>query len=218
MKSIIITSLFTFSISFATISSFAQDTTGVYIVPYASYDLTLLPSYINESGFEDPFEFNVNGYLSYGLGVGKFYSIGQLGAYFRYGKSILDDDYFEENGGLNGEVEFDSYWNLGISFHRRLWQNKEKRKLKISLGYRASATYHHFDGDRAFDDPNSNNDRIEKYSENIYGLESGLNLKFGSRKEGRKNRVSFLWEPVYFRLQNKGFGFGVQRVGLEVKL
>ena len=196
----------------------SQDTTGVYFNPHLSYDLTLLPSYIEESGFEDPFEFNVTGYLSYGLEVGKFYPIGQLAVYFRYGKSILDDDHFEENGGLNGEVEFDSYWNLGISFQRRLWQNKERRKLKISLGYRGSATYHYFDGDRAFEDPNFNNDRIEKYTENIFGVESGLHFKFGSRKEGRENRVSFLWEPVYFRLQNKGFGFGVQRIGFEIKI
>lgn len=91
MRSIIIISLFTFSISLATKNSFAQNTTGVYIVPYISYDLVLVPSYIEETLFEDPFEFNVAGYLSYGVGIGKFYPIGQLGAYFRYGKSIIEN-------------------------------------------------------------------------------------------------------------------------------
>lgn len=194
----------------------SQDSTGIYINPHISYDLTLLPSYIEEDGFEDPFEFNVAGYLSYGVAIGRNYNIGQFEVYFRYGKSILENDV-KKDGGLNGEVQFSTYSNIGISFRRNLWQNRESRKFKIQLGYRVSTTFHHFKGYRSFN-TNTNDDRIEKYSENIFGIESGLNLNFGSRKEGRKNRVSVLWEPVYFRLQNKGFGFGAQRIGLEIKI
>lgn len=194
----------------------SQDSTGIYINPYISYELTLLPSYIEEDGFEDPFEFNVSGYLSYGVAIGRIYNVGQFEAYFRYGKSILENDV-KKDGGLNGEVEFSTFSNVGISFRRNLWKNKESRKFKIELGYRVSATFHHFKGYRSFN-TNTNNDRIEQYTENIFGVESGLNLKFGSRKEGRKNRVSVLWEPVYFRLQNKGFGFGAQRIGFEIKI
>ncbi|MBO6620423.1 MAG: hypothetical protein JJ892_10035 [Balneola sp.] len=195
-----------------------QDTTGVYIVPGASFDFVLLPSYIEENGFEDPFEFNVNGYITVGAEIGKYFDFGQLGGYFGYGISVGPDDLEERNGGLNGEVEFDSYWNVGLNFHRILWQNKKTKNLKLELGYRASGSFHHFKGDRAFDDPNSNNDRIEEFSESIFGMEGALNLRFGSRKAERENRVIFLWEPFYFRLQNKGFGFGAQRVGLEIKL
>lgn len=209
------TIIFCFAVS---IKATSQDTTGVYLVPQASFDFVLLPSYIEEANFEDPFEFNVNGYITVGAEIGKYIIFGQLGTFFRYGISVGPNDLEERGGGLNGEVEFDSYLNFGVSFHRIMWQNKQRRMLKIELGYRASGTYHHFQGDRAFDDPNSNNDRIEEFSESVFGMEGALNLRFGSRKAGRENRVSFLWEPIYLRLQNKGFGFGAQRIGLQIKL
>lgn len=103
----------------------SQDSTGIYIVPEASLDFVLLPSYIEETYFEDPFEFNVNSYITVGAEIGKYFDFGQLGGYFRYGISVGPDDLEERNGGLNGEVEFDSYWNVGLNFHRILWQNKK---------------------------------------------------------------------------------------------
>lgn len=196
----------------------SQDSTGIYIVPEASLDFVLLPSYIEETYFEDPFEFNVNSYITVGAEIGKYFDFGQLGGYFRYGISVGPDDLEERNGGLNGEVEFDSYWNVGLNFHRILWQNKKTKNLKLELGYRAAGAFLYFKGDRAFDNPNSNNDRIEEFSESIFGMEGALNLRLGSRKAGRENRVVFLWEPIYIRLQNKGFGFGAQRIGLEIKI
>ncbi|MFV1883725.1 MAG: hypothetical protein ACMZ7B_04505 [Balneola sp.] len=195
----------------------AQDTTGVYISSDLSGQLVLLPSYINEEFYEDPFEFNLDGYLGFAFEVGKNLPIGQLGVYYRYGKSMQSYE-FEKDGGFNEEVDFESFSNIGINFKRKLWENKKRRKFELMLNYRTSATYHNFKGKQYFDGETFETGTIEDYSENIFGLELALYLQFGIRKEDNENKVKILWEPGYIRAQTKGFGIGVQKLGVQINL
>jgi hypothetical protein len=199
-------------------NSYSQDSTGVFITPNASFDFIILPSYINEDGgFEDPFDFNTNIYLVYGLDIGSHFPFGQLGTHFRYGQSLVPSR-FDKEGGLNGEVRFYSFWNVGVNFQRLLWQNNSSRTFMFGIGYRTSANFHRLIGERSFDMPGPN-DRIEDFQETLFGLEAGLNFRFGSRKEGRQNRVSLLWEPIYVRVMNKqAYAAGAHRIGININL
>lgn len=195
----------------------AQDTTGVYISVDISGQLVLLPSYINDEFIGDPFEFNVDGYLAFALEVGKKFPIGQLGVYYRYGENLQSYD-FEDNGGFNEEVDFESFSNLGVNFKRVLWKNKQRRKLEMMLNYRASATYHNFKGEQYFDGETFETGTIEDFNESIFGLEMALYLQFGLRNSEKENRMKIIWEPSYIRVQTKGLGIGVQKLGVHINL
>lgn len=192
----------------------AQEVGSYYLFPSAGFEFSFIESFIDDEFYEDPFDFMIDGFLTFGLEAGKQFEFGQVGFQFRYGKA-LTEDYLEENGGFNEDVEFHSIWTAGVNYRKLFWENKKTKSFRFELGNRTSVNVHSFSGIQVFD-TDGNDDRVEDFGLFVLGAESGLFFNFGTRTDGKKSKVTVNWEPFYFRATTKGLGLGLQKLGISI--
>ena len=136
---------------------------------------------------------------------------------FRYGKSILEPS-LEKEGGLNGEIEIPYTFALGATYRNQFSKFRDTERIVFNMGYRVMLFYARYWGSRAFDDPNYYTySRIEDFSINMGGLESGLYFELG-RKPAAKPGIFLNFEPLYARITTDGFGIGIIKTSLKLTL
>jgi hypothetical protein len=161
------------------------------------------------------FAYYLEGYSSFGIEAGLLTGKRFLSGYFRYGKSI-SDSFIEEEGGLNGEIELPQYVLIGGTFKYQLTKLKDTHRLVFNSGLRTSVFYSRYSGVQSFDDRSSPTySRLEDFTLNLLGLESGFYLEVGRTPIG-KTGLFFNFEPLYFRVATEGFGMGSFKTSLKL--